>query len=179
MCRNLSYLSCIRFSAFVDDESNETGHAYIFSKTGTSWAQAAKIDAPGESYFGHSVSLGNRVAAIGTYGYSYIFTQANDGSWTEYDKLANGEGEFWMNVAVQGSSVLSTGGGSAHSTEYVSLSSIFTGLIGSHCSHLLVTLCSRSFTSQETCRWLKNFTTMTGYLSLREIYLGQTQPLAI
>ncbi|EJK48510.1 hypothetical protein THAOC_32683, partial [Thalassiosira oceanica] len=100
-----------------------TGHAYIYGRSGTEWEQASKIDSPADSddFFGHSVSIGHKVAVLGTFGYSFIYLQSPDGTWNQRDKLSNANGDFWTDVTVHGNSILKAGGGSALITDYPSL----------------------------------------------------------
>jgi len=78
-----------------DDVGSDSGSAYIFYRTGTSWNQQAKIvasDAGSGDLFGYSVSISGDYAIVGAYkddddsGSSYIFVRSGT-SWTEKTKL--------------------------------------------------------------------------------------------
>ena len=114
--------------SFSLGDKEMAGHAYIYSRSGTEWEQATKIDAPADSedFFGHSVSIDEKVAVLGTFGFSYIYLQSPDGTWNQHDKLSNAEGDFWTDVTVHGNSILKAGGGSALITDYVSVNFFLT-----------------------------------------------------
>ena len=122
--------------SFSLGDKEMTGHAYIYSRSGTEWEQATKIDAPADSedFFGHSVSIDEKVAVLGTFGFSYIYLQSPDGTWNQHDKLSNAEGDFWTDVTVHGNSILKAGGGSALITDYVSAKT-FSRLRNYHFRH--------------------------------------------
>lgn len=88
-----------------DDDGNSSGSAYVFLRTGTSWAQQAKItadDAAASDFFGHGVDLNSDAtyAVVGAYGDSltvsgseyglsgsaYIFTRSGT-TWTQQAKV--------------------------------------------------------------------------------------------
>jgi hypothetical protein len=88
-----------------DDAGNDSGSAYVFSRTGTSWAQDVRLaaaDAAAGNQFGWSVSLSDDTALIGAptddpaslidSGSAYIFTTTGT-SWTEEAKILPGDGE--------------------------------------------------------------------------------------
>ena len=80
------------------DNGEKSGSAYIFTRTGTSWTQQAKLlptDGTPEACFGHSVSLYGDTALIGAdedddpvynAGSAYLFTRT-DTTWTQQNKL--------------------------------------------------------------------------------------------
>lgn len=103
--------------AFVDDESTNRGHAHIYMRAGPIWFEMQTIDAPGEDYFGHSVSIADRIAVIGTVGHSYVYSMDNYGTWSEYDKFSTG-GSFWTDVKAHGHKIISASEGSASVAEY-------------------------------------------------------------
>jgi hypothetical protein len=93
--------------ARYDDDNGQTnsGSAYIFVRSGSSWTQQQKLtagtDAGNSDYFGYSVSIsgdGNTVI-VGAYfdddngqgnsGSAYIFVRS-DGTWTQQQKLTAG-----------------------------------------------------------------------------------------
>ena len=83
------------------DGSYNTGSAYIFTRSGTSWSQQAKLVASNPvNYilFGYSVSIssdGNTAIVGASYedsgspgaGEAYIFTRSSGTSWSEQDKI--------------------------------------------------------------------------------------------
>ena len=81
-----------------DDNGNQSGSAYVFTRTGSNWTQQAKLLAPGGAagdYFGWSVSLSGNSAFIGadgdddqgeSSGSAYVFTRTGS-SWTHQAKL--------------------------------------------------------------------------------------------
>ena len=81
----------------------QAGAAYVFLRTGTTWAQQAKLtaaDATPDSYFGYAISLHGQTALIGAYyapvagktlaGAAYVFTRAGT-AWTQQAKLVAGD----------------------------------------------------------------------------------------
>ena len=83
---------------YDDDNGSNSGSAYIFKRSGTSWSQQAKLiasDGAGSDYFGCSVSISGEYAIVGAYGNddnglnsgsAYIFHR-NGTSWSEQAKL--------------------------------------------------------------------------------------------
>lgn len=82
-----------------DEGGGDSGAAYIFVRSGTSWNQEAKLvagDSGNSNYFGYSVSVDGDMALIGAYqgesagytspGAAYVFVR-NDTSWDEQAKL--------------------------------------------------------------------------------------------
>jgi hypothetical protein len=96
-----------------DDKGNESGSAYIFLRSGTSWSQQAKLTASdGAAYdnFGYSVSISGNYAIVGATGddgkgSAYVFKR--DGTtWSQQQKLtasdgANGD-RFGYSVSISG-----------------------------------------------------------------------------
>ena len=102
--------------AVQDDDCK--GAAYIFTRTGTTWAQQAKLiasDGTEGRQFGCSVSLDNNTTLIGAKydrvccGSAYIFTRSDD-IWTQQAKLIASDGEgndnFGYSVSLDGSTAL-------------------------------------------------------------------------
>ncbi len=106
--------------ASLDDIGVNTnqGSAYIFKRTGTSWAQEAKItasDGYSNDYFGYSVSINGVYAIIGAYGdniggnayqgSAYIFKRAGV-SWAQKAKITASDGAaydyFGLSVSING-----------------------------------------------------------------------------
>jgi hypothetical protein len=83
--------------AYTDDNNGATnsGSAYVFIRTGTSWTQQAKLlaaDVTADDMFGYSVSLSGDTALIGAVsdddgrGSAYVFART-DTTWTQQQKL--------------------------------------------------------------------------------------------
>jgi hypothetical protein len=80
------------------DNGDESGSAYVFTRTGTAWSQQAKLlpsDGTTEDRFGHTVSFSGDTALIGANqdddpvdyaGSAYIFTRTGT-TWTQQVKL--------------------------------------------------------------------------------------------
>lgn len=87
---------------FDDDMGVDAGAAYVFTRTGTTWTQQAKLYAadPGESeWFGYDVSVDGDTALITTYdwwndtetpGAAYVFVR-NGTTWTQQAKLVGSD----------------------------------------------------------------------------------------
>jgi len=83
---------------FDDDNGSGSGSAYVFKRTGTSWAQEAKLiasDGATEDQFGVSVSISGEYAVVGAYedddngdgsGSAYVFKRTGT-SWVQEAKL--------------------------------------------------------------------------------------------
>ena len=99
-----------------DDDGNEpaSGSAYIFTRSGTTWTQKAKLlasDGATDDNFGYSVSIDGDYAIIGAYrddsnrGAAYIFKRTGT-SWAEEDKLTASDGTtgdiFGGSVSIDG-----------------------------------------------------------------------------
>jgi hypothetical protein len=104
-------------AAYDDDNGENSGSAYIFTRNGTSWTEEAKLlasDGEAEDVFGVSVSLDGDTALIGACtvnepGYAYVFTR-NGTSWTEEAKLIPSDGQhkdwFGGRVSIDGNTAL-------------------------------------------------------------------------
>ena len=107
-------------SPYEDSGAANTGAAYIFTRSGTTWSQQAKIqasDLPGGGQFGISVDIlgdGDTVAvgaqnANNGAGYAYIFTRSGS-SWTQQIKIqasnAGPSDQFGCSIAISESSVV-------------------------------------------------------------------------
>lgn len=103
-----------------DDDRPDTGAAYVFRRTGDTWAQEAYLKASdnvaGDS-FGQRVAISGDVIAIGApyrdqdatvidSGAVYVFRRGDDGTWTEEAILAASNAgaadNFGWGIAVQG-----------------------------------------------------------------------------
>ena len=107
-------------SPYEDSGATNTGAAYIFTRSGTTWSQQAKIqasDLPGGGQFGISVDIlgdGDTVAvgarnANNGAGYAYIFTRSGS-SWTQQVRIqasnAGPSDQFGCSIAISESSVI-------------------------------------------------------------------------
>jgi hypothetical protein len=104
-----------------DDNGDDSGSAYVFSRTGISWTQQAKLlpaDGGTQNQFGRKVALDGVTAIIGSAydddngphsGSAYVFTHAV-GVWAEKAKLLPVDGaaydDFGWSVAVDGDTAL-------------------------------------------------------------------------
>jgi PKD repeat protein len=100
-----------------DDNGSNSGSAYIFEKSGSSWNQAAKLtasDGAYDDYFGYGVSISGRYAIVGAYGdddnrtgsgSAYIFEKSGS-SWNQVAKLTASDGaigdSFSYGVSISG-----------------------------------------------------------------------------
>jgi len=107
-------------SPYEDSGAINTGAAYIFTRSGTTWTQQAKIqasDLPGGGQFGISVDIlgdGDTVAvgaqnANNGAGYAYIFTRSGT-SWSQQVKIqasnAGPSDQFGCSIAISEASVI-------------------------------------------------------------------------
>ena len=88
-----------------DDGAYDTGTAYVFIRTGTTWSQQEKLiatDGGGQFlYFGSSVAVDGDTAAVGAYPYEppigegtgavYVFARSSN-SWNQQTKLVADDG---------------------------------------------------------------------------------------
>ena len=94
------------------------GGAYIFTRSGTSWAQQATLtasDAHGGNRFGHSVSIDGDNAIVGAYrddddaGSAYMFTRSGT-SWSQHAKLTASDAVtndfFGFSVSISGDNAI-------------------------------------------------------------------------
>lgn len=104
-----------------DDLGTDSGAAYIFIRTGTTWSQDQKlVAADGEAgdVFGYSVAIWDDLATVGAYwdddrgdfsGAAYTFSMTS-GHWVEQDKHAPTDGiagqKFGCSVALDGDVVI-------------------------------------------------------------------------
>lgn len=106
-----------------DDNGSDAGAVYIFERTGTSWAQQAKLkasDGAAGDYFGFELSIDGSNLVIGAYGdegegglfnvgSAYIF-ESDGQNWTETHKLTptdpTAEDYFSRSVSVNGNYVI-------------------------------------------------------------------------
>ena len=104
-----------------DDNGNWSGSAYVFTRTGTTWTQQAKLlasDGVDYDMFGASVSLDGDTALIGAPGdgyqrvgpgSTYVFTRSGT-AWTQQAKLFDLNGaqadQFGVSVSLDGDTAL-------------------------------------------------------------------------
>lgn len=99
-------------------DDSRTGSAYVFTRSGTTWTQEAKLtasDAAIEDAFGFSVSIYENSAIIGAgwkdtfIGAAYIFTRTGT-TWAQQAKLSASDGsngdEFGTAVGISGDTVV-------------------------------------------------------------------------
>ena len=100
-----------------NDNGSISGSAYVFKRTGTSWAQEAKLlpsDGETADHFGISVSISGDYAVVGAYqdndngansGSAYVFKRTGT-SWTQEVKLLPSDGAagdfFGWSVSISG-----------------------------------------------------------------------------
>ena len=94
--------------AQLDDDPTDSGSAYIFKRSGTSWTQQSKLtasDAAATDYFGYSVAISGDYAIVGTFledaggtdaGAAYIFKRnvINWSSSSTFDNLIPVSGTY-------------------------------------------------------------------------------------
>jgi len=102
---------------FDDDNGNDAGSAYVFKRTGTSWAEEAKLlpsDGAADDRFGVSVSIFGDYAVVGAWnhddngngsGSAYVFKRTGT-TWVEEAKLLASDGAaddaFGVKVSIFG-----------------------------------------------------------------------------
>ena len=95
----------ILIGAWGDDKNgNDSGSAYIFTRSGTTWNQHTKLianDAAAGDYFGVYVALEGNTAIIGAWkdddggddsGSAYIFTRSGT-AWNQHTKITANDAE--------------------------------------------------------------------------------------
>ena len=108
-------------AVFDDDNGTNSGSAYIFTRTGGTWTQQAKItpnDGAAVDVFGVSVSVSGDTVVVGSYqdddngsasGSAYIFTRTGS-TWTQQAKITPNDGatsdQFGRSVSVSGDTVV-------------------------------------------------------------------------
>ena len=105
-----------------DDDGSNSGSAYVFTRSGSSWSQQDKLtanDATADDYFGFSVAISGNSVVVGALdeddesgidpGSAYVFTRTGT-SWSQQQKLtandAAGGDFFGWSVAISGDSVV-------------------------------------------------------------------------
>ncbi len=105
-------------AAYDDDKGSNSGSAYIFTLSGTTWTQEAKLtasDGAANDNFGRNVSIYGETVVIGAYkdddakGSAYVFTRSGT-TWTQEAKLTASDGaandNFGRNVSIYGETVV-------------------------------------------------------------------------
>ena len=104
-----------------DDHGSSSGSAYVFVKTGETWAQQAKLtasDGNAGDHFGFGVSLHGDTAIIGaegdddhgsSSGSAYVFVRS-EGAWTQQAKLVPDDGapsvQYGWDVSLDGNTAI-------------------------------------------------------------------------
>ncbi|HJP00554.1 MAG TPA: FG-GAP repeat protein [Planctomycetota bacterium] len=103
-----------------DDFGSDSGSAYVFVRSGTTWSQEAKLtasDAAAGDWFGHSVSVDGATAVVGSPyrdnwglpGSAYVFVRSGT-TWIQEGKLIANDGaagdRFGHSVSVSGETTL-------------------------------------------------------------------------
>jgi len=108
--------------ALMDDDNGvDSGSAYVFTRTGTTWTQQAKLlasDGAAGNHFGYFVRLDGDTAIVGANwdddngnksGSAYVFTRTGT-TWTQQQKLLASDGaegdRFGGSIAVSGDTAL-------------------------------------------------------------------------
>ena len=102
------------------DSPTNSGSAYIFTRSGSTWTQQAKIrssDIQSNDLFGHSVAIDNNTVAVSAYaedtggdaaGAAYIFTRSGS-TWTQQTKIQSSDvqaaDQFGWSIAISGDTV--------------------------------------------------------------------------
>jgi hypothetical protein len=116
-CLSLSGNTLLVGAPFDDDNGSESGSAYVFVGSGSTWIEAAKLTAPdgaASDLFGNSVSLSGDTALVGANfdddngvdsGSAHVFVRSGT-VWTHQAKLLASDGaatdEFGIACAVRG-----------------------------------------------------------------------------
>jgi hypothetical protein len=128
--------------ALIDEANGPySGSAYVFTRSGTTWTQQAKLlasDGTSGDEFGNSVSLEGDTALIGAYwddelgnlsGSSYVFTRSGT-IWTQQAKLLSSDGEAWdrfgESVCINGDTALIGAWGDSENGPYSGSAYVFT-----------------------------------------------------
>ena len=104
-----------------DTEGSGAGAAYIFTRSGTTWSQQAKLtasDAAANDNFGRSAAISGDTVVVGAYwegaggdysGAAYIFTRSGT-TWSQQQKIVASDAQasdwFGISVAVSGDTVV-------------------------------------------------------------------------
>ena len=108
-------------SHYDDDNGQDSGSAYVFTRVETNWTQQAKLtasDGAANDHFGVSVAIADDTIVVGAYqhdtdngedsGSAYVFTHTG-ATWTEQAKLTATDGAdsdwFGVSVAIVGDTI--------------------------------------------------------------------------
>ena len=110
------------------DRNSQTGAAYVFTRSGTTWSQQAELtaaDAAAGDYFGISVAISGSTAVVGAYGNNsqtgaaYVFTRSGT-AWSQQAELtaadATANALLGVSVAVSSSAAVAGAYGKNSST---------------------------------------------------------------
>jgi hypothetical protein len=115
--------STLVVGAFGDDVGSHSsqGSAYVFTRSGTTWTQQAKVtasDGATDDLFGRSVGVSGDVMAVGAFkqdapgtnqGAAYVYTRSGS-NWSQQAKLTASDGSshewFGFSIAVSGQTVV-------------------------------------------------------------------------
>jgi hypothetical protein len=102
---------------FNDDDGTDSGSAYVFERTGSTWAEQTKLtasDATASDWFGSSVAISGDYAIVGAprnddngtnSGSAYVFTRTGS-TWTQQGKLTASDAalgdQFGFRVSISG-----------------------------------------------------------------------------
>jgi hypothetical protein len=117
----LSGVTAVIGAARDDDKGDNSGAAYVFIRSGTTWSQQAKLtaaDGAARDWFGTRVAISGDTAVIGAIldddksdnsGSAYVFTRSGT-SWSQQAKLTATDGAaddvFGWSVALSGDTVV-------------------------------------------------------------------------
>ena len=104
---------------YDDDDAGNSGSAYVFTRSGTTWTEQQKLtasDAAKYDGFGHAISVDRNTILIGADGYSdhysgsaYVFTRSGT-TWTEQQKLTASDpaeyDHFGCSISFDGNTIL-------------------------------------------------------------------------
>jgi hypothetical protein len=108
---------------FTDDSGDDSGSAYVFTRSGAVWSQQAKLtaaDGAAGDDFGYSVSISGDSALVGAQsddnningvdsGSAYLFTRSGT-TWSQYAKITASDGsagdQFGGRVAISGNTAI-------------------------------------------------------------------------
>ncbi|MCH7819670.1 MAG: T9SS type A sorting domain-containing protein, partial [Candidatus Marinimicrobia bacterium] len=105
-------------AGYDDDIGDQSGSAYVFKRTGTSWTQEAKLlpsDGAALDHFGSSVSISGDYAVVGATGdddnapdagSAYLFKRSGT-SWTQEAKILASDGATGDYFGLSGSASIS------------------------------------------------------------------------
>jgi hypothetical protein len=124
-----------------DDKGVDAGAAYVFTYTGTTWTQQAKLysaDAAAGEWFGYAVDLDGDTAVISTYdwwndtvnpGAAYVFTRTGT-TWTQQAKLVGSDtvpgDTFGIDVALDGDTAIVGAANDCDQGDYSGSAFVFT-----------------------------------------------------